>query len=86
MKLEPVTKLDKESTATSKILTYTSYQQNVTSLLFLQFMANFEQSGSRSPVASYVKCTFSSVVTFYLTKTENKTKKYLTQLSYNCFE
>ena len=86
MKLEPVTKLDKESTATSKKLTYTSYQQNVTSLLFLQFMANFEQSGSRSPVAWYVKCTFSSVVTFYLTKTENKTKKYLTQLSYNCFE
>ena len=44
-------------------------------------MANFEQFGSRSPVAWSVKLTFSSVVTFYLTKTENKTKKYLTQLS-----
>ena len=26
------------------------------------------------------------IVTFYLTKTENRTKKSLTQLSYYCFE
>ena len=29
---------------------------------------------------------FSLIVTFYLTKTENRTKKSLTQLSYYCFE
>ena len=33
-----------------------------------------------------VKLIFSSIVTFYLTKTENRTKKSLTQLSQNCFK
>ena len=32
------------------------------------------------------KCTFSLTVTFYLTKTENRSKKSLTQLSRYCFE
>ena len=33
-----------------------------------------------------VKFIFSLVVTFYLTKTENGTKKSQTQLSHYCFE
>ena len=53
------------------------------SLSFFQFMANLEQYGSRIPG---VTLTFSLIVTFYLTKTENGTKKCLTQLSHYCFE
>ena len=37
--------------------------------IYGQFM---EQSGKRIPDAWYVKLTFSSIVTFYLTKTENR--------------
>ena len=33
-----------------------------------------------------VKLTFSLIVIFYLTKTENRTKKSPTQLSHYCFE
>ena len=33
-----------------------------------------------------MKLTFSLMVTFYLTKTENRTKKFQTQLSHYCFE
>ena len=32
-----------------------------------------------------VKLPFSFIVTFYLTKTENRTKKPQTQLSHHCF-
>ena len=32
------------------------------------------------------KTMFPLTVTFYLTKTENRTKEYQTQLSYYCFE
>ena len=33
-----------------------------------------------------VKLTFSLIFPFYLTKTENRTKKSLTQLSHYCFK
>ena len=49
-------------------------------------MVNLEQSESWIPDALSVKLTFSLKVTFYLTKTENRTKKSLTQLSHYCFE
>ena len=49
-------------------------------------MANLEQSGSRIPEAQPVKLIFSLIATFYLTKTENKTKKSLIQLSHYSFE
>ena len=64
----------------------TSCQQIVTSLLILRFMVNLEQSGRRILDAQSVKLPFSLIVTFYLTQTENRTKKSLTQLSYYCFE
>ena len=53
---------------------------------FFQFMANLEQSGSRIPDAQHVKLIFSLVGTFHFTKTENRTKKSLTQLSHYYFE
>ena len=63
-----------------------SCRKIVTSLSFFQFMANLEQSGSQIPDAESAKLMFSLIITFYLTKTENRTKKSLTQLSQCCFE
>ena len=79
MNLGPVGKLNKIKMATSKI------SGGVTSLSFFQFMTNVEQSRSRIPDAWSVKFTFSLIVTFYLSKTENIIKKSLTELSNYCF-
>ena len=43
-------------------------------------------SGGQIPETESAKVVFSVIVTFFLTKTENKTKKSLTQLSHYCFE
>ena len=82
IKLEPVTKLDRRNKTTSKEFDDDVFQQIVTSLPFFQFMANLEQSKSPIPDTEPVKLTFSLIVTFYLTKTENRSKKSLTQLSH----
>ena len=58
-----------------------SCQELVTSLLFFYFFANLEEPGSRIPDAQSVEVKFSLAVIFYLTKTENRTKKSPTQLS-----
>ena len=63
-----------------------SSKQIVMSLSFFQFMASLEQSESWILYALSIKLTFSFRVTFYLAKTENRTKTSLTQLSYYCFE
>ena len=86
MKLGPVTKLDKRNKTTSKNLTLTSCRKIVTSLSFFGFLTNLEQSGGRIPDTESAKVMFSVIVTFYLTKTENRTKKSLTQLSNYWFE
>ena len=86
MKLGPVTKLDKRNKATSKNLRLTSCQKIVTSFPSFEFLANLEQSGGRIPDTDSAKVMFSVTVTFCLTKTENKTKKSLTQFSHYCFE
>ena len=74
MELGPITKLDKRNKTTSKKLTMTSFP-------FFQITANLEQSGSRIPEVQSVKLMFSLIVTFYLTKTENRTQKSRTKLS-----
>ena len=74
-KLGPVTKLEKRN-ATSK---------KKSQSLFFQFIANLQPSGSRIPDAWSIKLTFSSIVTFHLTKTGNRAKKSLTQLLHYCF-
>ena len=86
MKVGPVTKLDKKNTASQKNLTMTLCQQIVTSWLFFQFMTNLEQSGSRISDVSSVKLIFLVIVNFYFAKIANRTRKYLTQLSYYFFE
>ena len=86
MKLGPVPNLEKRNMETRKNSTMTSCRQIVTSLPFLQFIVNLEQSGSRIPDAWSVKLTFSLTVTNFLTSTEKRTKKSLTELPYYCFE
>ena len=62
----------------------TSCQQIVTSLSFLWFMTNLEQSGSRIPDTQCLKLIFSLIATFCLIKTEDRTKRSLTQFSHYC--
>ena len=77
MKLRSVTKLDKRNTATSK-----KFDDDV----IFQFMVHLYPCGSPTPDAWSIKLPFSLTITFYLTKTERRTKKSLTQLSYYWFE
>ena len=81
MKLRPVTKLDKRNKTTSKKMTLMSCQKIVLSLSFFRFLANLEQSAGRIVDTEFAKVMFSVIVTFCLTKNENRTKNSLTQLS-----
>ena len=78
MKLGLVTKLGKRNMATSKKIADDVMSTNYDSLSFLQYMTNLEQSGSQIRNAWSLVPTFLLIVTFYLTKTENRTKKSLT--------
>ena len=71
MKVGSVTKFDKRNKTASK---NSDNEQKI------------QQSGGRIPDTESVKVVLSVIVTFCLTKTENRTKKYLTQLSHYCFE
>ena len=53
----------------------TSCREIVTPLSFFGFLADLEQSGGRIPDKESAKVMFSVIVTFCLTKTENRTKK-----------
>ena len=64
----------------------TPCRQIMTSLLFFGLTVDLEQSGTQVPEAWFLIPTFSLIETFYLTKTENITKKSLKQLSYYCFD
>ena len=89
MKLRPVTKLGNRNRKTSKKkneMTMTSCRKIVTLLSFFRFLANLEQSGGRIPYTESAKVMFPVIANFCLTKTETRTKKYLTQLSHYCFE
>ena len=86
MKLGPVTKYDKKNKKPQKKLMMTSCRKIVTSLSFFAFFAILEQSTNRIPDTESAKVMFSVIVTFCLTKIENRTKKSLTMLSHYCFE
>ena len=73
--------LTRETKKRQKNLTLTSCRKIVTSLPFFGFLANLEQSRGRIPDTESAKVKFSVIATFCLTKTENRTKKALTQLS-----
>ena len=81
----PVTKLYKRNITVKKSIMM-SCQQIVTSLPFFWFITTLHPPQSWIPVAWSIKLTFSLTIPFYLTKTKNRTKKSLTDLSYYCFE
>ena len=84
MKLEPLTKLDKRNTTTSEIFDVSSANCDILSFFWL--MADLEQSESRILDTWSLILKFLWITTFYPTKTENRSKISLTQLSYYCFE
>ena len=86
LNLDQKLKLTRETKQREKNLTMTSCQKILTSLSFFSVLVNLEQFESRIRDASSLKLTFSLIVTFFLTKTENITKNSLTQLSHFCFE
>ena len=80
MKPVTVTKLDKENKTTSKKSSITSCYRITTSWSFLKFITNLEQSKNRILHAWSIIFKFSLITIFYLTKAENRTKIYYTQL------
>ena len=81
--LDQLLNLTRETRQSEKDLTMTSCNN------FFLFIANLQPSGpsgSRIPDACSVELIFSLLITFYLTKSENRTKTSLTQLSCYCFE
>ena len=85
MKLGSVTKRDQRNKTTSKRFDDGVMSTNCDiTVIFFRFMINLEQPGSRTHGALSVKRML--IVTFYLTKTENRRKRSLTQLSHYCFD
>ena len=88
MKLGPVTKLYKKRKITLKIFDDDVMSENYDVIVIFSVYGQFgairnPDSGGR---VCNAKLMFSLIVIFYLTKTENRTKKSLTQLSHYCFE
>ena len=86
MKLGPVTKPDKRNKTTSKKIDDDVCRKIETSLSFFGSLANLEQSRDPVPDTEPSKVVFSVIITFCLTKTGNRTKKSVAQLSHYCFE
>ena len=86
MKLGSVTKLDKRHKKTSRKVDVDVMSENCDVIVIFGFLANLKQSGGWILNTESAKVTFSVIVIFCLTKTENRTKKSLTQLSLYCFE
>ena len=84
--LEHSLNLTSETKHHQENLAMTSFRKILTSLLFFQFTTNLDQFGSRIRKAESVKPIFSLILTFYLTKTENRTTKPVKELSHYCFE
>ena len=74
MKFGPVTKHDKRGNTTYEQFDRDAMPENCNIIVLFQFMTNLEQSGSQILDAQFVKRIFSLKVTFYLTKSENRTK------------
>ena len=86
MKLGPVSKICKRNTAKSKTINNDVILTNCYLVVIFQFKANLEQYESRILDTWSVILLFSLTVIFYLTKTENRTKTSLIQLSCYIFE
>ena len=86
MKLEPVTKIDERNKVTSQKIDDYVISENFDFIAIFGFLVNLQQSGSWIPDTECAKVMCSVIVTFCLTKTANRTKTSLTQLSHYCFE
>ena len=86
MKLGPVTKLDKKNKTTSKKLGNDVMLKNCDVIVIFPIYDQFGAIRKPDSGCSFVKLTFSSTVTFHITRPANRTKKSLTQLSHFCFE
>ena len=86
MQLGPVTKLDQRNNTTSKKTDDDVMLKNWEAFVILGIFGQFRAVGGRIPDTEFAKFMFSLIVTFCLTKTENKNKNSLIQLSHYCFE
>ena len=86
MKLGPVTKLDNRKKTTSKKFDVELMSKNYDVIAIFRKFGQFGATGGRIPETESAKVMFSVIGTFCLTKTENRAKKSLTQLSHYCFE
>ena len=64
----------------------TSCRKIITLLHIFQFTTYLEHFRSQNPNAWSINLIVSLIMTFYLTKTEGRTKKSLMRPSYYCFE
>ena len=86
MELGPVTKLDKRNKTTSKRLDDDVMSTNYDIIVIFPIL---DQSRAiQKPHSRHIVCKMyiSLIVTSFLTKTTNRTKKSLTQPSHYCFE
>ena len=74
MKLGPVTKLNKRNKTTLKKFDDYVMSANSDVIIIFRLTANLELFGSRIPDAWSIKLIFLLIITFYLTKAENRTK------------
>ena len=86
MKLGPVTKLDKRNKIISKNIVVEVMLENCDVIVIFLTFGQFEAVQRPDSGQRVRKFMFSVIVAFCLTKTENRTKKSLTQLSHYCFE
>ena len=86
MKLGPVTKLDKKNKITSKEFYNDVISRNCDVIAIFPMYGQFGAIQKPDSGRITVKLMFSLTITFYLTKTENSTKKSPTQLSHYCFQ
>ena len=82
MKLGPVTKLDKRNTVTPKKYYDGVMSVNCDVIVIFSIDGQFRAIRKPNSVSWSARLAFSLTVTLYLTKTENRTQKSLTQLSY----
>ena len=86
MKLGPATKRDKKNKTTSKYFDDNVMSENCDVIVIFFIFGQFGAAAGRIPDRESVKVMFSVIVALCLTKTENKTKKSLIQLSHCYFE
>ena len=86
MKLGPITKSYKIKKQCQRKLDDDIMSVNCDVIVVFSIYGQSGATGSRIPDAQIVKLTFSLIVTFYPTKTANRIKRSLTQLSHYCFQ